>query len=75
MGRDRTREFVLLGVLLAVVPIALSVLAVCLRKRRRLGQKRKKGALATANEGLKRGEADREAAGGLGEQADAVMVR
>lgn len=75
MGRDRTREFVLLGVLLAVVPIALSVLAACLRKRRRLGQRRKRDALAVAEEGLKRGEAGREAAGGLGEDADAVMAR
>lgn len=71
MGRDRTKEFVLLGILLAIVPIGVSLLAACIRKRRRVEQKRRRDALAgVGHDGVKRGEVGREVAGGLGEEEE-----
>jgi hypothetical protein len=72
MAKDRTREYVMLGAMLTVLPIGFSILVACLRKRRRAAQMSKTDAMAVGSGGgevLDGGEAGKETAGGTREEA------
>ncbi|EMD95848.1 hypothetical protein COCC4DRAFT_122321 [Bipolaris maydis ATCC 48331] len=74
MIRDRAPTFVMVGALLTILPIGLSILAVCLHKRWRVRQRRKRDALAASGEGLGSGDAGKETAEGDRVQGGAAVM-
>ncbi|KAF5845146.1 hypothetical protein GGP41_001251 [Bipolaris sorokiniana] len=74
MIKDRAPTFVMVGALLAILPIGLSILAACLHKRWRVRQRRKRDALAVSGEGLGSGDAGKETAEGDRVPGGAAMM-
>lgn len=74
MIKDRAPTFVMVGALLAILPIGLSILVACLHKRWRAKQRRKRDALAVSGEGLGSGDAGKETAEGDRVQGGAAVM-